>query len=296
MRPIDEQIHEYLTYCEKVRRFTPQTMKSKTYVLRKFSELNLVNDMQDFTNRILHSWIAMQLDGTASGIKVTGRTVNTRLAHLVSFCKWLRDMDYRIQLKIALIEKVEEDPPRRLFFTREQIEQVKTHATLLEKLLVSITFDSGLRASELQNLRLENISERYMRIIGKGRKPGDLYMTEETRELLDKWIDMHGITDYIWRSPAKRDGNPYSVDEIRYIMRKAFVRVGIKDFYLHAMRHSFATDLQENGARLDESQKLLRHSNSKTTEIYLHGLDSKLDQIYDRVKSNSQNQQQPVAA
>lgn len=284
MRPIDDQVEEYLDYCQNVRRFTEQTMRSKSYILHEFAKLGFVDDMQDLTNRDLHKWVAMQLDGTITGNKVGGRTVNTRMSHMIAFCKWLRDMDYRIGVKIALIEKVEEDPPRRHFFTRKEIERVKRHATLMEKILVSITFDSGLRAFELQNLRLENINGRHMKIIGKGRKEGDLYMTESTRLLLDRWIEEKNITDYLWPSPMYRDGRPYSIDELRFIMRKAFKRVGLKGFYLHAMRHSFATDLQENGARLDESQKLLRHSSSKTTEIYLHGLDGKLDQIYDRIK------------
>lgn len=288
MKPIDDQVEEYLDYCQNVRRFTEQTMKSKSYILHEFAKLRMVDDMQDLTNRDLHKWVAMQLDGTITGNKVGGRTVNTRMSHMIAFCKWLRDMDYRIQVKIALIEKAEEDPPRRHFFTRKEIERVKRRATLMEKLLVSITFDSGLRAFELQNLRLENINGRHMKIIGKGRKEGDLYMTEETRKLLDQWIEEKDITNYLWPSPMYRDGRPYSIDELRCIMRKAFLRVELKGFYLHAMRHSFATDLQENGARLDESQKLLRHSSSKTTEIYLHGLDGKLDQIYDRIKGGSQ--------
>ncbi len=286
MKPIDNQIEEYLDYCQNVRRFTEQTMKSKIYILHEFAKLRLVDDMQDLTNKHLHRWVAMQLDGTITGNKVGGRTVNTRMQHMISLCKWLRDMDYRIQVKIALIEKVEEDPPRRHFFTRAEIELVKKHSNPMEEMLISITFDSGLRASELQNLRLENIKGRHMKIIGKGRKEGDLYMTEETRQLLDRWIEEQNIKDYLWPSPVYRDGRPYSLDELRFIMRRAFKRVGLKGFYLHAMRHSFATDLQENGARLDESQKLLRHSSSKTTEIYLHGLDGKLDQIYDRIKGN----------
>lgn len=286
MKPIDSQVEEYLDYCKNVRRLTAQTMRSKVYILEEFAKLRLVDDMQDLTNKHLHAWVSMQTNGVVTGNKVTGRTINTRMSHMISFCKWLRDMDYKMQIKIALIEKVEEEPPRRNFFTREQIELVKKHSTMMERILVSMTFDSGLRASELQNLRLDNINGRHMQIIGKGRKQGDLYMTEETREQLDEWIELRDIADYLWPSPMHKDGRPYSVDQLRSIMRKAFLRVGLKGFYLHAMRHSFATDLQESGARIDETQKLLRHSSSKTTEIYLHGLDGKLDQIYDRLKNS----------
>lgn len=290
MRPIDKQVAEYLNYCKNVRRMTDQTMQSKVHILETFAKLGLVRDMQEFDNRIAHKWIEMQLSGEITGTKVSGRTVNIRMAHMIVFCKYLRDMDYRMKLKIALIEKVEEDPPRRRWFTREQIELVLEHATQMERLLISLLFDSGLRAFELQNLKLENISGRHMKFIGKGRKAGNAWMTERTREWMDEWIWDKDINNYLWPSPLYKDGRPYSIDELRYICRMAFERVGIEGFYLHAMRHSFATDIQKNGATLDESKELLRHSNSSTTEIYLHGLDNKMDSVYDRLKNGKKQE------
>lgn len=305
MKPIDSQVEEYLNYCKNVRRMTDQTMRSKAYILESLAKLRIVDDMIDFDNRIAHRWVQMQLDGTLSGNKVGGRTVNTRMSHVVAFCKWLRDMDYPIKLKIALIEKAEEDPPRRSWFTREQVEAVLETANEMERVLVSLLFDSGLRAFELQNLRLENINGRHMRFVGKGRKQGDAWMTDRTRGWLDDWIYGENIIDYLWPSPIYRDGRPYSTDQLRYIMARAFKRASrraqlrgntqlaekLKEFYPHAMRHSFATDIQENGATLDESKELLRHTNSSTTEIYLHGLDSKMDSVYDRLKGVTSKQE-----
>lgn len=225
MKPIDMQVEEYLDYCRNVRRLTDQTMRSKNHILRDFAKLRLVDDIQDLTNKHIHTWISMQLEGVITGNIVGGRTVNTRLSHLIAFCKWMRDMDYRIQVKIALLERVEEEPPRRKYYTRKQIETVKKSAAKKEKILIALCFDSGLRISELQNLRLCNINGRHMRIIGKGRKEGDLYMTTETRQLLDEWIEDNDIDDYLWPSPLYKDKRPYSLDELRFIMRKAFERV-----------------------------------------------------------------------
>ncbi|QJU09921.1 site-specific integrase [Candidatus Saccharibacteria bacterium oral taxon 488] len=282
-KPIYAQIEEYLDYC-RARQFTKQTMDTKTRVLTKFAELELVDDMQELTNRDINKWMSMQSSGVATGNIVSGRTINSRLNHIVAFIKYLRDMDYDISVKTRLIEPAKEKPPRRSWFTREQIERVLKNAKPMEKLLISLTFDSGLRATELRNLRLKNINGREMNIVGKGNKAGTVFMTPRTRLWMNEWIDNKGITDYLWPSPAYGDGRPYSIDELRYRMRREFERAGIEGFYLHAMRHSFATDIQTRGASISQAQRLLRHSNSATTEVYLHALDNGMIGVYDQLK------------
>lgn len=281
--PIYTQIEEYLDYC-RARQFTKQTMDTKTRVLTKFAELGLVDDMQKLTNKDINKWMAMQSSGAATGNKISGRTINGRLNHIVAFIKYLRDMDYDISVKTRLIEPAKEKPPRRSWFTREQVERVLENAKPMEKLLISLTFDSGLRATELRNLRLKNINGREMNIVGKGNKAGTVFMTPRTKLWMNEWIDNKGITDYLWPSPAYDDGRPYSIDELRYRMRREFERVGIEGFYLHAMRHSFATDIQTRGASISQAQRLLRHSNSATTEVYLHALDNGMIGVYDQLK------------
>lgn len=282
-KPIYAQIEEYLDYC-RARQFTEQTMDTKSRVLIKFAELRIVDDMQKLTNKDINKWMAMQSSGVATGNKVSGRTINSRLNHIVAFIKYLRDMDYNISIKTRLIEPAKEKPPRRNWLTREQVERVLESAEPMTRLLISLTFDSGLRATELKNLRLRNISGREMNIIGKGNKAGTVFMTPQTREWMDEWIAWKGITDYLWPSPAYDDGRPYSIDELRYKMRREFEKVGLEGFYLHALRHSFATDIQIRGASISQAQRLLRHSNSVTTEVYLHALDSGMMDVYDQLK------------
>lgn len=282
-KPIYAQIEEYLDYC-RARQFTKQTMDTKTRVLTKFAELGLVDDMQELTNRDINKWMSMQSSGAATGNIISGRTINGRLNHIVAFIKYLRDMDYDISVKTRLIEPAKEKPPRRSWFTREQVERVLENAKPMEKLLISLTFDSGLRATELRNLRLKNINGREMNIVGKGNKAGTVFMTPRTKLWMNEWINNKGITDYLWPSPAYDDGRPYSIDELRYRMRREFERVGIEGFYLHAMRHSFATDIQTRGASISQAQRLLRHSNSATTEVYLHALDNGMIGVYDQLK------------
>lgn len=284
MKPINKQIEDYLDFCQFDRNMTRQTLDSKRAVLTQFARQIEATDMQDFTMDDFKAW---RRQITATG-KVSARTVNTRTTHLISMCKWLRDEGYSIRLNLNRIHKLEEEPPRRNFFTRNQIEQVKELASPFAWILISLAFDSGLRISELQQLRLENLTGREMRIVGKGRKPGQLFMSQETRDKLDEWIEEMDITDYLWPSPVRDDGLPYSLDELRYHMRKPFKKAGLKGFYPHSLRHSFGTDLQTNGAPIHVTQKLMRHSKIATTEGYLHGLSNeRLGALYDKYSGSS---------
>lgn len=70
-------------------------------------------------------------------------------------------------------------------------------------------------------------------------------------------------------------------------MREAFTEAGFDDFYPHALRHSFATDIQNKGAELLEMQMMLGHSNAQTTERYLHGLDGRQQALFSKYKDSS---------
>lgn len=67
-------------------------------------------------------------------------------------------------------------------------------------------------------------------------------------------------------------------------MREPFEKAGFYNFTPHQLRHSFATDLIENGATIFEVQKLLRHNSSRTTETYIHNLQNSLPETYARLK------------
>lgn len=282
METIHSQIEAYLDFCKYNRNMTRQTLSSKRAVLNQFARQVAIEDMREFTNEVFKSW---QKSLLCSGT-VAARTVNTRVNHVISLCRWLKEEGYSVPINLNRVYRLEEDPPRRKFFTRKEIVRAKNYADELSWLLISLAFDSGLRISELRNLRLSNVSDREMNIIGKGRKAGRLFMSQETRDKLDCWIDSQKINDYLWPSPKYNDGRPYSVDELRYRMKRAFDKAGLDGFYPHALRHSFGTELQINGAPIDVAQRLMRHSSMATTEKYLHGLDDcRLVEMYDKFKT-----------
>ena len=279
LKSIDKQIDEYLNYCENVRRMSEQTLHSKRWICREFLKAIKISSLSELSNKHINEWIEEQ---TARGC--SGRTINSRLVNLVAMLRYFQDMGVSFpKLKLRLIIKCKEQPPRRVYYTREQIEQVLRYTDHLEWLLIKLCFDCGLRISELRNLRLMNLNGRMVTFIGKGSKARESYMSEEARNRLDDWIQRNRISDFIWvRIPGKNE--PMSVEDIRYLMRKPFYQAGFKNFYPHALRHSFATDIQKHGASLMETKEMLGHARIETTERYVHGLEGHLEYFFDKYK------------
>nr|DAW09376.1 MAG TPA: SITE SPECIFIC RECOMBINASE XERD [Caudoviricetes sp.] len=279
LKSIDKQIDEYLNYCENVRRMSEQTLHGKRWICREFLKTIKIDSLSELSNKHINEWIAEQ---TARGC--SGRTINSRLVNLVAMLRYFQDMGISFpKLKLRLIIKCKEQPPRRVYYTREQIKQVLRYADHLEWLLIKLCFDCGLRISELRNLRLMNLNGRMVTFIGKGSKARESYMSEEARSRLDDWIQRNRISDFIWvRTPGKNE--PMSVEDIRYLMRKPFYQAGFKNFYPHALRHSFATDIQKHGASLMETKEMLGHARIETTERYVHGLEGHLEYFFDKYK------------
>lgn len=279
IRQIDKQIDEYLNYCENVRRMSEQTLHGKRWICREFLKTIKIDSLSELSNKHINEWIAEQ---TARGC--SGRIINSRLVNLVAMLRYFQDMGISFpKLKLRLIIKCKEQPPRRVYYTREQIEQVLRYADHLEWLLIKLCFDCGLRISELRNLRLMNLNGRMVTFIGKGSKARESYMSKEAKNRLDDWTQRNRISDFIWvRTPGKNE--PMSVEDIRYLMRKPFYQAGFKNFYPHALRHSFATDIQKHGASLMETKEMLGHARIETTERYVHGLEGHLEYFFDKYK------------
>ena len=107
-------------------------------------------------------------------------------------------------------------------------------------------------------------------------------MTSECMERLKEYRIKHGIeTGRIWLNDW---GYPMSSDTLRRVMKDAFKKCGYDNFYPHALRHSFGSDIQRQGADVMEIKEMMGHSNVATTQRYLHSLDGQLATLFNTYK------------
>lgn len=162
------------------------------------------------------------------------------------------------------------------------------------KTIFMLIYGSGLRISEVVNLRVEDIDSRKMRIFvreGKGKKERYTVLPKTSLEMLRKYYKMYNPRHpegYIF---LNREGKPLKVERTRVFFRRYRRKAKIDEkFVVHSLRHSFATDLIERGATILEVKELMGHSNIRSTMEYIHvakmelSVNNPLDELMKGVK------------
>lgn len=144
--------------------------------------------------------------------------------------------------------------------------------------IVEVLYGCGLRVSELVNLRLSNIyvDEQYLQVVGKGDKERWVPINEHALKLLCDYI--HTVRSHVAPKGGEekfvflnRRGAHLTRQMVYIFLQRAVDAAGIKkQVSPHSLRHSFATELVENGADLRAVQEMLGHESISTTEIYTH--------------------------
>lgn len=277
-KPIYEQINNYLNFCANIRQMSRMTMHAKECALRYLIMESGCVDLRELTNEMYDKFVQTELERG-----VSTRTVNGRTAHIVAMIRYYREMDLMIPLRLPLVFKLKELPPRRTCYTKEQINRVLRRCNSdIAWLLIKIAFDTGMRISEITNLTVEQINGRRIHFIGKGTKEREVWLTKECADRLKEYCERRGIEEgRIWLNDW---GYPTSSDTLRRIMKDAFKKCGYDDFYPHALRHSFGSDIQRQGADVMEIKEMMGHSNVATTQRYLHSLDGQLASLFNTYK------------
>ncbi len=148
-------------------------------------------------------------------------------------------------------------------FLRERISNIEN---LKHKAILSLGFSCGLRVSEVINLKIEDIDSKRMIVHiknSKGRKDRIIPLSPTLLEILREYFKSFNPTLYLFNGQFK---NTYSSGSCNKIVKKYLGST----YHFHQLRHSMATTLLENGTDLSLIQKLLGHTNIKTTMIYTH--------------------------
>lgn len=162
-----------------------------------------------------------------------------------------------------------------------------TPLNIRNRLIIELLYASGLRVSELVSLKIHDIDQnsREIRVLGKGSKERITYYGEYAEEVLDIYLDearpelLNGKrNDYLILNKL---GDKITSRSIENIINKTIEDLAIKHHISpHVLRHTFATDLLNNGADLKSVQELLGHSSLSTTQIYTHVTSDRLRQEY----------------
>ncbi len=300
---------EFLQYVEIEKGRSLNTVRNYDQYLTRFLEYTKLKDPKDITDTVVRDfriWLNRQETKSEKGKANTTlkkRTQNYYLIALRAFLKYLA----RQNITSLSPDRIElaKTPERSLdLITIEELETIlkapntSTIRGLRDKAMLEMLFSTGLRVSELCalprdiNLKLDEMSVR-----GKGEKVRVVFISDNARSAIQKWLDKRDDMDDALFVQIKegeklaknKDSMRITSRSVERIIKQYAINSGIsKKVTPHVIRHSFATDLLRNGADLRSVQMLLGHANINTTQIYTHVTDTELRKIHKKFHRRSE--------
>lgn len=252
----------------KLRAFSPETIKSYLYWNKKFLEFVGKTPDQVLEDDVKKFVAAKLADG------VDTKSIALIRASLKFF--------YDDVLGKGIVKLKTPKIPKKLptVLTKGEVKKlIESAENIKHRLIIELLYSSGLRVSELINLRVGDLEldERIGWVRrGKGKKDRLFLLAEKLIKELREYIDGKESEDYLFsgRNGKMTARNVQKI--IKTVARKAKIE---KDVHPHTLRHSLATHLLEDGVSIREIQELLGHSNLSTTQIYTHISVEKLKRI-----------------
>ncbi|MBO4245319.1 MAG: tyrosine recombinase XerC [Bacilli bacterium] len=157
------------------------------------------------------------------------------------------------------------------------------HLKRRNRLIMELFYSTGMRLSELSNIKLNDINGDEIKVLGKGSKERIVYLDKVANSLLKEYLK----SDRTLFNPQEnylilnKDGKKLSNRSIENIVKEIIREASIKKHVTpHTIRHTFATHLLNNGCDLKVVQELLGHESLSTTQIYTHVSNERIKEVY----------------
>jgi len=315
-KTLNNYLTEFLEHLEIERNRSEKTIQNYHFYLSRFLDWqgtsNKPSDITAEAVRKYRLWLNRLVD--VHGEPLKKNTQNYHLISLRSFLKYLakRDVKTLVPEKIELMRMPDREVSfiegidiQKLLEAPLKINTGADNAALplikhRDKAILELLFSSGLRVSELTKLQKDdiNLEKDEFSIRGKGKKTRVVFLSEQAKYWIGKYLKIRkDLNPNMFVSHDKRAGSQREVkskngqmEEVyrgitprsvqRLVQRYAKVAGITKPVTPHTLRHSYATDLLQNGADIRSVQAMLGHSSITTTQIYTHVTDKGLKDVH----------------
>lgn len=294
-------LKEFLESLEIEKGRSPLTVRNYDFYLKRFLEWAKIEKTTDITHDLVRQYhLYLARVRNARGGNLTSATQNYHLIALRVFLTYLinRDLKTLAPAKIELakvgerqIHFLEGNDLEKLLSAPLDAPKEKELVRFRDKAILELLFSTGLRVSELCNLKKENINldKEEFSVKGKGNKWRVVFLSNQAKYWLKKYFEKRtDLNPYLFvrydkaaKGKNEDDDRPLTPRSVERLIKKYAKIAGLtQKVVVHSLRHSFATDLLQNGADLRSVQSLLGHKNITTTQIYTHVTDQHLKDVY----------------
>ena len=293
---------EFLEYLEIEKGRSLNTISNYERYLSRFFEFTKIKNPADITDSLVREfriWLNRQESGTTEdGRKdyLKKKTQNYYLIALRVFLKFLMKRDVK-SLSPERIELAKVSERSLDLISHTELERLidapdtSNLQGLRDKAILELFFSTGLRVSELCSLPREiDLKSDELSVRGKGEKVRVVFLSSAAKDAVKNYLGKRNDLDsaLFVKVVKKNSAKDQKADSLRLtprsierIVKHYAIKAGIsKKVTPHVIRHSFATDLLQNGADLRAVQIMLGHSSISTTQIYTHITDKHLREVH----------------
>ena len=286
---MNKELDDFINYLEYERNYSNNTIIAyKNNILQLINYLDSINinDIKSVKYETIRGYLSYLHEK-----KYKSKSISRMISSMRSFFKYLKVENVITNNPMTLISnpKLEKKLPK--YLTINEVEKILNVPDMNDKIgirdafILELLYVSGIRVSELVNIKLNDIeeSQRRIKILGKGNKERYVLYGSRCSELLKKYISVRSDflkypNDYLILS---KTGRKINTREIRNIINRIKTKAGISiSISPHTFRHTFATHMLNEGADIRAVQELLGHENLSTTTIYTHLTNEKLRRTY----------------
>ena len=281
---------KFLNYLQLEKRYSPHTVISYRRDLDDFYSFYLKTesseDLLKADKKIIRNFV---VELSEKGI--SKRTVNRKLSTLRSFYLFLLKLGEIEVSPVESISSLKFYPEKQIPISQEEMEVLQDEVfsnveDLLEKSIVEVLYQTGIRKSELCGLIFEqvNLEENELKILGKGNKERYIPISGNLSSLLKGYCKM--------RKPQEEFKSYFFINKKGKKLTEKFVYVVVNKYLSlitskqkrspHILRHSFATHVLDNGAEISKVKKILGHSSLASTQVYTNANIEQLKKVFNQ--------------
>lgn len=283
-------LNKFVIYLKDEKNYSDYTITNYSIDIEEFYvflKKENITQLQDVDYKVLRKYLNYMTEN-----KYSNKTISRKLSSLRTFFKYLVKKEIINDNPMILISNPKEEKKLPKYLNYGEIEKIleipnkETTLGLRNACILEILYSTGIRVSELVNLKIRDIDfyNKKIRVLGKGNKERMVLFGNRCENLLERYIKESRAVlnknkvEYLFLNSLGQNISVRSIENIiDKIEKEACLKFSISP---HVFRHTFATHLLDNGADLNSVKELLGHENLNTTAIYTHVSNERLRKVY----------------
>jgi len=280
-------LEDFNNYLLTEKRVSDHTITAYLNDLKQFFDftgIKTTSELQEVNHQLVRSWIVELIESN-----IDKRSVNRKLSTLRSFYKWAQKQSLVENNPMLKVQGPKQEKRLPSFAKQSEISVEKTEAMFAQDfegvrdhLIVEMFYQTGIRLSELIELKQKDVSLRNIKVLGKRNKERIIPISDGLNALIQKYLEfkkqmgLDSIHFYVLQNGNKL----YPKFVYRKINHYLASVTSLDKKSPHILRHTFATHMLNNGAGLETLKDLLGHANLSATQVYTHNSFAQLNNIY----------------